>query len=196
MSLPLASEVTIPKLLNEIIKDKSFKDQLKQILLDNMTKHVAQTMFWDDELHNIPQNEAETGVLSDRYIKALHNMCESEEYLKEHPEDRRRILTVDDRPVSKQAIQKAEGQYILEAMGLAALYRILEFDSEKFVSPGRPVAKDPDALIPVPYHCLDRLLNAVSYSGLVRSGQALHRDYCATETAISEELRRTHNVQR
>lgn len=195
MSLPISSEFAIPKLQTEIVKDKVFKEQLKQLLYSNMTKHVAQTMFWDGELHKIPQNEEETNVLSDRYIKALHSMCESEEYLKEHPEARRQLCMVDeDRPVSEHAKRKAEGEYVLEAIGLAALYRILEFDSEKFVSPGRPIAKDPDALIPVPYHCLDRLLNAVSYSGLVRSGSALHRDYCATETAIANELRRTHNV--
>lgn len=197
MSLPLSSEVAIPKLRNEIIKDKTFKEQLKQMLCKNMTKHVAQTMFWDDKLHNVPSTEEETNIMSDRYIRALHDMCESEEYLKEHPEARRRLCMVDeDRPVSEQAKRKAEGIYVLEAIGLAALYRILEFDTEKFVSPGRPWPENPDALIPVPCHCLQRLLDAVTYSGLVRTGTALHRDFCMTESAITNELRRTHNVKR
>ena len=197
MSLPLSSEVAIPKLNNEIIRDKTFKEQLKQLLLTDMTKHVAQTMFWDGELHNIPQNEEETNVLSDRYIKALHSMCESEEYLKEHPEARKHLCMVDeDYPASEQAKRKAEGQYVLEAIGLAALYRMLEFDTEKFVSPGRPWPENPDALIPVPCHCLQRLLDAVTYSGLVRTGTALHRDFCMTESAITNELRRTNNVKR
>jgi len=195
MSLPLASEVTIPKLRTEIIKDKVFKEQMKQILLDNMTKHVAQTMFWDDEFHRVPQTEEETGVMSDRYVSALHRMCESEEHLKAHPEDRRH-LSMEGYRTSKHAIQKAEGIYVLEAIGLAALYRMLEFDTEKFVSPGRPWPENPDALIPVPCHCLQRLLDAVTYSGLVRTGTALHRDFCITESAITNELRRTNNVKR
>lgn len=197
MSLPLASEVSIPKLRTEIIKDKVFKEQLKQILLDDMTKHVAQTMFWNNEFHRVPKTEEETGVMSDRYVSALHRMCESEEYLKEHPEARRHLCMVDeDCPVSEQAKRKAEGQYVLEAIGLAALYRMLEFDAEKFVSPGRPWPENPDALIPVPCHCLQRLLDAVTYSGLVRTGTALHRDFCMTESAITNELRRTNNVKR
>lgn len=193
MSLPLASEVTIPKLRTEIIKDKVFKEQMKQILLDNMTKHVAQTMFWDDELHSFPKTEEETGVMSDRYVNALKRMCESEEHLKEHPEDRRYL---GSSRTSEHAVRKAEGIYVLEAIGLAALYRILEFDSEKFVSPGRPWPENPDALIPVPCHCLQRLLDAVTYSGLVRTGTALHRDFCMTESAITNELKRTNNVKR
>ena len=197
MSLQLSSEVAIPKLRNEIIRDKTFKEQLKQLLLTDMTKHVAQTMFWDNKLHNVPSTEEETNIMSDKYIQALHDMCESEEYLKKHPEARRRPLLVDeDRPVLKQAKQKAEGQYVLEAIGLAALYRMLEFDTEKFVSPGRPWPENPDALIPVPCHCLQRLLDAVTYSGLVRTGTALHRDFCMTESAITNELRRTNNVKR
>ncbi len=197
MSLPLSSEVAIPKLRNEIIRDKTFKERLKQLLLTDMTNHVAQTMFWDNKLHNVPSTEEESNVMSDRYIRALHDMCESEEYLKEHPEVSRRPLMVDeDKPVSKQAKQKAEGQYILEAIGLAALYRMLEFDAEKFVSPGRPWPENPDALIPVPCHCLQRLLDAVTYSGLVRTGTAIHRDFCMTESAITNELRRTNNVKR
>ena len=190
MSLPLSSEVAIPKLRNEIIKDKTFKEQLKQLLLTDMTKHVAQTMFWDNKLHNVPSTEEETSIMSDRYIQALHNMCESEEYFKTH------LMFDEDRLVSKQAKQKAEGQYVLEAIGLAALYRMLEFDTEKFVSPGRPWPENPDALIPVPCHCLQRLLDAVTYSGLVRTGTALHRDFCMTESAITNELRRTNNVKR
>ena len=197
MSLPLSSEVAIPKLRNEIIRDKTFKEQLKQLLSKDMTKHVAQTMFWDNKLHNVPSTEEETRIMSDRYIRALHDMCESEEYLKEHPEARRHLCMADeDRPVSEQAKRKAEGQYVLEAIGLAALYRMLEFDSEKFVSPGRPWPENPDALIPVPCHCLQRLLDAVTYSGLVRTGTALHRDFCMTESAITNELRRTNNVKR
>ena len=197
MSLPLASEVTIPKLRTEIIRDKTFKEQLKQLLLTDMTKHVAQMMFWDNKLHNVPSTEEETNIMSDKYIQALHDMCESEEYLKQHPEARRRPLLVDeDRPVSKQAKQKVEGQYVLEAIGLAALYRMLEFDNEKFVSPGRPWPENPDDLIPVPCHCLQRLLDAVTYSGLVRTGTALHRDFCMTESAITNELKRTNNVKR
>lgn len=186
MSIPLSSEVAIPKLRNEIIRDKTFKEQLKQLLLTDMTKHVAQTMFWDNKLHNVPSTEEEANIMSDRYIRALHDMCESEEYLKNNPEV----------GVSKQAKQKAEGQYVLEAIGLAALYRMLEFDTEKFVSPGRPWPENPDALIPVPCHCLQRLLDAVTYSGLVRTGTALHRDFCMTESAITSELRRTNNVKR
>lgn len=197
MSLPLSSEVAIPKLRNEIIRDETFKEQLKQLLLTDMTKHVAQTMFWDNKLHNVPSTEEETNIMSDKYIQALHDMCESEEYLKNHPEARRRPLLVDeDRPVSKQAKQKVEGQYVLEAIGLAALYRMLEFDTERFVSPGRPWPENPDALIPVPCHCLQRLLDAVTYSGLVRTGTALHRDFCMTESAITNELKRTNNVKR
>ena len=197
MSLPLSSEVAIPKLRNEIIRDKTFKEQLKQLLSKDMTKHVAQTMFWDNKLHNVPSTEEETSIMSDRYIRALHDMCESEEYLKEHPEARRHLCMADeDRPVSEQAKRKAEGQYVLEAIGLAALYRMLEFDAEKFVSPGRPWPENPDALIPVPCHCLQRLLDAVTYSGLVRTGTALHRDFCMTESAITSELRRTNNVKR
>lgn len=193
MSLPLSSEVAIPKLRNEIIRDKAFKEQLKQLLLTDMTKHVAQTMFWDNELHHFPETEEETGVMSDRYVNALRRMCESEEHLKEHPEDRRYL---GSSRTSEQAKQKAEGQYVLEAIGLAALYRMLEFDAEKFVSPGRPWPENPDALIPVPCHCLQRLLDAVTYSGLVRTGTALHRDFCMTESAITNELKRTNNVKR
>ena len=197
MSLPLSSEVAIPKLRNEIIRDKTFKEQLKQLLSKDMIKHVAQTMFWDNKLHNVPSTEEETRIMSDRYIRALHDMCESEEYLKEHPEARRHLCMADeDCPVSEQAKRKAEGQYVLEAIGLAALYRMLEFDAEKFVSPGRPWPENPDALIPVPCHCLQRLLDAVTYSGLVRTGTALHRDFCMTESAITNELRRTNNVKR
>jgi hypothetical protein len=197
MSLPLASEVSIPKLRTEIIRNKAFKEQLKQLLFTDMAKHVAQTMFWDNKLHNVPSTEEETSIMSDRYIRALHDMCDSEEYLKEHPEARRQLCMVDeDRPVSEQAKRKAEGQYVLEAIGLAALYRMLEFDAEKFVSPGRPWPENPDALIPVPCHCLQRLLDAVTYSGLVRTGTALHRDFCMTESAITNELRRTNNVKR
>ena len=197
MSLPLASEVTIPKLRTEIIRNKAFKEQLKQLLFTDMTKHVAQTMFWDNKLHNVPSTEEETSIMSDRYIRALHDMCDSEEYLKEHPEARRQLCMVDeDRPISEQAKRKAEGQYVLEAIGLAALYRMLEFDAEKFVSPGRPWPENPDALIPVPCHCLQRLLDAVTYSGLVRTGTALHRDFCMTESAITNELKRTNNVKR
>lgn len=193
MSLPLASEVTIPKLRTEIINDKVFKEQLKHLLYSDMTRHVVQTMFCDDELHGVPKTEEETGVLSDRYVNALRRMCESEEHLKEHPEDRRYLESVK---TSEPAIRKAEGEYVLEAIGLAALYRILEFDTEKFVSPGRPWPENPNALIPVPCHCLQRLLDAVTYSGLVRTGTALHRDFCMTESAITNELRRTNNVKR
>ena len=197
MSLPLASEVSIPKLRTEIIRNKAFKEQLKQLLFTDMAKHVAQTMFWDNKLHNVPSTEEETSIMSDRYIRALHDMCDSEEYLKEHPEARRQLCMVDeDRPISEQAKRKAEGQYVLEAIGLAALYRMLEFDAEKFVSPGRPWPENPDALIPVPCHCLQRLLDAVTYSGLVRTGTALHRDFCMTESAITNELKRTNNVKR
>ena len=197
MSLPLASEVSIPKLRTEIIRNKAFKEQLKQLLFTDMTKHVAQTMFWDNKLHNVPSTEEETSIMSDRYIRALHDMCDSEEYLKEHPEARRHLCMVDeDCPVSEQAKHKAEGQYVLEAIGLAALYRMLEFDTEKFVSPGRPWPENPDALIPVPCHCLQRLLDAVTFSGLVRTGTALHRDFCLTESAITNELKRTNNVKR
>lgn len=58
-----------------------------------------------------------------------------------------------------------------------------------------PNAKNWDALIPVPYHCLIRLLNAVSYSNLVGPGSALERDYLMTEEAIKDECERTKNVQ-
>lgn len=56
-------------------------------------------------------------------------------------------------------------------------------------------AKDWDAPITVPYHCLVRLLNATSASGLMVEGSALHRDYIMTENAINEELRKTKNIQ-
>ena len=193
MSLPIASEVAISKLKTEIIKDKVFKEQLRDLLHEDMTHHVAQTMFWDNELHHVPETEEETDVMSDRYVNALRRMCESEEHLKEHPEDRRYL---GSSRVSEQAKRKAEGQYALEAIGLAALYRMLEFDAEKFVSPGRPWPENQDALIPVPCHCLQRLLDAVTYSGLVRTGTALHRDFCMTESAITNELKRTNNVKR
>jgi len=58
-----------------------------------------------------------------------------------------------------------------------------------------PNAKDWDALIPVPYHCLIRLLNATSASGLVGEGSALERDILMTEQAIKDECDRTNNKQ-
>ena len=59
-----------------------------------------------------------------------------------------------------------------------------------------PNAKDWDALIPVPYHCLIRLINATSASDLVSPGSTLERDLLMTEDAINAECKRTNNIQK
>lgn len=67
--------------------------------------------------------------------------------------------------------------------------------SETPVVPGILNAKEWDAKIAIPYHCLVRLLATTMASGLMASGTALHRDYVITENLINEELRKTNNVQ-
>ena len=72
---------------------------------------------------------------------------------------------------------------------------VMSSSPSKVETPGLLNATDWDAKIAIPYHCLVRLLNATSASGLMVEGSALHRDFVMTENAINEELRKTKNVQ-
>jgi len=61
--------------------------------------------------------------------------------------------------------------------------------------PGIGNAKDWDAMIPVPYHCLVRMMGSITAFVPILKGTALHRDLIICEEAVNDELKRTKNLQ-
>ena len=56
-------------------------------------------------------------------------------------------------------------------------------------------AKDPDVLIPIPWHCIQRMLSWISYSEGARPGSAFARDIQIVRECVDKELERTNNVK-
>jgi len=56
-------------------------------------------------------------------------------------------------------------------------------------------AKDWDALIPVPYHCLVRLMAWTSATNGALPGTAFARDVQIVKECVNNELKRTKNFQ-
>ena len=67
-------------------------------------------------------------------------------------------------------------------------------DAER-IEYGMMNAKDWDALIPVPYHCLVRLMNWVSFTNGARPDTAFARDVQIVRECVNNELKRTKNFQ-
>ena len=189
-------------LLNEIVKDKQFLSKLHDFVHSDMVKHVAEVMFMTDKSYSIAKGlsdpEISEGIADTKagmVVDRIKEGCDAFELLKTHPEYKR-VFSEEGNLVgfSKPAKIKAEASYLIEALGLACLYKAIS-PLSKVETRGLINAADWDAKIAIPYHCLVRLLNATSASGLMTDGTALHRDFLITEDLINEELRKTKNVQ-
>ena len=53
---------------------------------------------------------------------------------------------------------------------------------------------DPDVLVKVPYHCIARMMNWISYTDGARPGTAFARDISIVQESINNARKEIHNV--
>lgn len=152
--------------------------QINKVDLADKTSHYVLSYTPNDDhvLFYMTQNPPDVGILNwvmnhDKSYPAMVQLLTDHYYSSEMTN---RVL---DRSTLKQVVEAAYDKW---------------FGQTHYKIPWRGMDKpeDLDTLVEIPYHCVSRMLDTCSASGLVNPGTALERDLLMAEQSVNDSLKR------